>query len=140
MTNLTSFNRNLLASRSRGLTQAIVVASIAAVAPLISGFSAPAQAGCSTTTKFVSDAPGSSDTFSAHSGCDGVWGVQWVNAVGNKYAMGQYKKGGWQNSSYGFQIVPTASPGHVKLIGNTIDGRLCRVVAQSGASSMYVDF
>lgn len=117
-----------------------VLATAAATVPVFFGFSEPAQAACSTTTELVSSTASNSDTFSAHSNCDGVWGVQWVNAVANKYAKGQYNSGGWKDSSYGWVFVPTSGPGNEKLVGNTIDGRVCRVVAQSGTSSMYLKY
>ncbi|HEX2894592.1 MAG TPA: hypothetical protein VHO29_11385 [Marmoricola sp.] len=115
------------------------VMATGAVIPLLGV--APAQAsGCITQYRWTAIGPNAdtSETFNASIGCDGVWGY-WTRQY-TDYVKGEYYSGGWQNSSYGWQLLPNTYGSGKKIVGNTVDGRRCRGVSYTYSQSVYYAF
>lgn len=111
---------------TRRLITSALFCSIVAVPVL--GSAAPAHA-CIAVWQGTDTSPDLSEDFNASIGCDGVWARRTTSA--SDFIRGQYNDGGWQDSTLGWQWVQSGVLGEDKVIGNTVDGRRTRGVAQN---------
>lgn len=117
----------------RTLSRAAIFGAAFALVPAIG--IAPAHAdGCTEGWYFTSTAANSSENFNASINCSGVWGL--ATATYNDWVKGQYYINGWTTSSYGWQWI-TVSQVYKKVIGNTVDGRRVRGVADSHSQDVW---
>lgn len=100
-----------------GLTLVLVSGGLASV-----GLSSPAAAACVAETEWAAYLPSDASRFNASVNCNGVLAAKPAPAA---EVRGWYNDGTWRQSSY--QWVLIGSSAGKKIVGQTIDGRLCRV-------------
>lgn len=91
---------------------------------------APAHASCFEDSLWTSTNRSNSNPFNASIDCGGVWAL-FMGSQGADYVKGVYLRDGvWEQSTLGWQWV-TQTAGEDKIIGNTVDGRRVKGVAQN---------